>query len=45
MAFKYLGYSRRIAKKKGFLEDPKVIVERLAFARKGMQWTRECLYY
>jgi hypothetical protein len=43
-AFKLVGYGRRVAKKKGFSDDPAVIVERLAFAREGIQWTHVRLF-
>jgi transposase len=42
-AFKLVGYGRRVAKRKGFSDDPAVIAERLAFAKQGIQWTRERL--
>jgi hypothetical protein len=42
-AFKLLGYNRRIAKRKGFSDDPAVMQERLDFAREAITWTRERL--
>jgi hypothetical protein len=36
-AFKLVRYSRRISKRKGFSDDPEVIIERLAFAKEGKQ--------
>lgn len=43
-AFRSLGYSRRVAKRKGFSDDPAVIRKRLAFAEEGKTWSRERLY-
>jgi transposase len=42
-AFKLIGYSRRIARRKGFSDDPEVKAERLAFAKEAITWTRERL--
>jgi hypothetical protein len=35
-AFKLVGYGRRVAKKKGFSDDPEVIQERVDFAEEGL---------
>ena len=43
-AFASVGYGRRVAKRKGFSDDPVVMVDRLAFAREGKTWTYERLY-
>jgi hypothetical protein len=43
-AFMRMGYGRRVAKRKGFSDDPAVITKRLAFARDGLTWTRERLF-
>ena len=43
-AFRSVGYERRVAKRKGFSDDPAVIAARLAFAQDGLTWTRERLY-
>jgi DDE superfamily endonuclease len=40
-AYKWLGYGRRIARKKGFSEDPKVIKKRLTFAEDAVRWPRD----
>src|SRR5947209_8249890 len=40
-AFDLLGYCRRASKKKGFLEEPDVLEERVTFAQEGITWTRE----
>ena len=37
IAFKLVGYGRRISKRKRFSDDPDVIAERLAFAIAGLQ--------
>jgi hypothetical protein len=42
-AFKLLGYGRRVAKRKGYSDDPEVWAERLAFAEWAIIWTRERL--
>jgi hypothetical protein len=44
-AFKLVGYGRRVAKRKGFSNDPKVMAERLAFAEEGITWTPEGLFH
>jgi len=44
-AFKLVGYSRRVAKRKGFSDDPAVMAERLAFAKEGITWTPEKLFH
>ena len=36
MAFKSIGYGRRVAKRKGFLDDLIVMANRVAFAREGL---------
>ena len=41
---KSLGYSRRVAKRKGFSTDPIVMQKRLEFARQAINWSRERLY-
>ena len=38
---KEIGYTRRKSHKKGFLEDLRVMAERLAFAEEGILWSRE----
>jgi hypothetical protein len=38
-----LGYVRRIAPRKGFSTEPKVMAKRLAFAQEAIQWNRERL--
>ena len=43
-AFLKVGYGRRVAKRKGFSNDPAVMAYRLEFARDGLSWTRERLY-
>jgi hypothetical protein len=43
-AFKSIGYGRRVAKRKGFSDDPIVMANRVAFAREGLTWSREQLY-
>jgi hypothetical protein len=35
--FKLMGYGRKVAKRKGFLDDPAVIAEQLAFAKERIQ--------
>jgi hypothetical protein len=42
-AFRSVGYGRRVAKRKGFSDDPAVMAQRLAFAREGVTWTPERL--
>ncbi|PMD60554.1 uncharacterized protein K444DRAFT_528483, partial [Hyaloscypha bicolor E] len=44
-AFKLVGYGRRVAKRKGFSDDPEVIQERVDFAEEGLTWTPERLFY
>jgi hypothetical protein len=43
-AFLRVGYGRRVAKRKGFSDDPAVIAKRLAFAREGITWSPERLF-
>lgn len=43
-AFRSIGYGRRVAKRKGFSSDPRVMAQRLAFAQEAITWTRERLY-
>jgi hypothetical protein len=43
-AIQAIGYTRRASKKKGFSTDPRVMANRLAFAREAIQWSRERLY-
>jgi hypothetical protein len=43
-AFKLVGYGRRVAKRKGFSDDPKVIDECLQFALEAKEWPEERLY-
>jgi hypothetical protein len=43
-AFKLVGYNRRVAKRKGFSDDPKVIIEHLDFAIEAINWSKERLY-
>ncbi len=43
-AFLRVGYRRRVAKRKGFSDDPAVMANRLAFAEDGLTWTRERLF-
>ncbi|PMD43874.1 hypothetical protein L207DRAFT_508660 [Hyaloscypha variabilis F] len=43
-AFKSIGYGRRVAKRKGFSDDPDVMRQRVEFAREGLTWTRERLF-
>lgn len=40
-AFEKEGYGRRIAKRKGFSDDPRVKADRLAFTKEGVTWSRE----
>ena len=40
-AFKALNYVRRVSKKKGFSEDPRVMAQRVEFARKGITWSAQ----
>ena len=35
IAFKLVRYGRRVAKRKGFLDDPEVIAKRVAFIKKS----------
>jgi hypothetical protein len=42
--FKLIGYGRRVAKRKGFSDDPKVMAKRVAFAQ-GLTWTPEKLFH
>jgi hypothetical protein len=35
-AFKLVGYGRRVAKRKGFSDDPEVMQERVDFAEEGL---------
>jgi hypothetical protein len=44
-AFKLVGYSRRVVKRKGFSNDPEVMYERVNFAREGLTWIPERLFY
>lgn len=44
-AFKLVGYGRRVAKRKGFSDDPEVIQERIDFTREGLTWTPERLFH
>jgi len=41
--FKLVGYGRRVAKRKGFSDDPDVMRERREFAEEGLTWTPERL--
>ena len=41
IAYKWLGYGRRVSRKKRFSEDPRVMQERLTFAEDGITWPRE----
>ncbi|KIM99105.1 hypothetical protein OIDMADRAFT_56273 [Oidiodendron maius Zn] len=43
-AMKSLGYCRRVAKRKGFSDDPEVMRQRLEFARQAINWSQERLY-
>jgi hypothetical protein len=43
-AFKLVRYGRRVAKRKGFSDDPKVIDERLQFALEAKEWPEKRLY-
>jgi DDE superfamily endonuclease len=43
-ALQTLQYSRRRSPRKGFSENPRVIAERLAFAREAINWTRDELF-
>jgi hypothetical protein len=36
-----VGYCRRVARKKGFSDDPRVMRERLERAKEGLTWPRE----
>ncbi|PQE30680.1 transposable element tc1 protein [Rutstroemia sp. NJR-2017a WRK4] len=42
-AFKRMGYGRRVARRKGYSDDPEVWAERLAFAEWAITWSRERL--
>jgi hypothetical protein len=44
-AFKLVGYGRRVAKKKGFSDDPEVMQERVDFAEEGLTWTPDRLFH
>jgi hypothetical protein len=44
-AFKLVGYGRRVAKRKGFSDDPEVMAERVTFAQEGLTWTPERLFH
>jgi hypothetical protein len=44
-AFKLVGYGRRVAKKKGFSDDPEVMQERVDFAEEGKTWTPDRLFH
>jgi hypothetical protein len=44
-AFKLVGYGRRVAKRKGFSDDPEVIQERIDFTEEGKTWTPERLFH
>jgi hypothetical protein len=39
-----VGYSRRVAKRKGFSDGPDMIVERVTFIEERITWPRERLY-
>ena len=41
IAYKGLGYCRRVSRKKGFSDDPRIMEERLIFAEDGKIWARE----
>ena len=43
-AFKLVGYGRRVAKRKGFSDDPVIMRERLDFASEAINWSKERLY-
>ena len=43
-AMKSLGYCRRVAKRKGFSTEPRVMGERLEFVQQAINWSRERLY-
>jgi len=43
-AFKLVGYGRRVAKRKGFSDDPEVYRERLEFASEAINWFTERLF-
>jgi len=43
-AFKLVGYGRRVAKRKGFSDDPEVMAERVAFAEGGIHLPPQRLY-
>jgi hypothetical protein len=43
-AFKSIGYSRQVAKRKGSSDNLAVIRQRVAFAQEGLTWTQERLY-
>jgi hypothetical protein len=42
-AMEDLGYTRRIAPRKGYSNDPRIMAKRLAFAHEAIQWSRERL--
>jgi hypothetical protein len=44
-AFKLVGYSRRVAKRKGFSDDPEVMQERVDFTEEAITWTPERLFH
>jgi len=39
-----VGYGRRVAKRKGFSDDPHIMAERLEFASEAIKWSKERLY-
>ncbi|KIN09120.1 hypothetical protein OIDMADRAFT_48949 [Oidiodendron maius Zn] len=43
-AMQSLGYCRRVARRKGFSDDPEVMHQRLEFARQAINWSQERLY-
>ncbi len=43
LVIKTLGYKRRLAIKKGFLDDPNVIDVHLLFTEEGITWDRQCV--
>ncbi|PMD49728.1 uncharacterized protein K444DRAFT_548484, partial [Hyaloscypha bicolor E] len=44
-AFKLVGYGKRVAKRKGFSDDPEIMQERVDFAEEGLTWTPERLFH
>jgi hypothetical protein len=44
-AFKLVGYSRRVAKRKGFSDDLEVMQERVDFTEEAITWTPERLFH